>query len=323
MFFPYNHSSVRTIGRWAKLDMSCITTAAGSKLEIAFKGNLITLHFMMRDNEQPYPHLWLSLDGGPLFESTLDHFIRVSCDEGEHILSVVYKGGRETFARWNTPLVGKVQFLGYDAEDCAILPENNKKTIEFIGDSITEGVLIDEFYRPNSGDDQNNRPYQDDSLATYAAVAAKILDLEPYICGYGAVGTTRIGCGAVPPAPQMYPFYFEGEPISHKPCDFVVINHGTNDRGNPDKFNGCYRELLEVVYKHNPNSKIISMVPFIGAYQSEIKQIVEEFNREYDTDVFVVDASGWVPREPLHPNRESHKEAGKKLAAVLKEKYNL
>ena len=48
-------------------------------------------------------------------------------------------------------------------------------------------------------------------------------EFESVVCGYGAVGTTRIGCGAVPSAPQMYPFYFEGEPISHKPCDFVVI----------------------------------------------------------------------------------------------------
>ena len=94
-------------------------------------------------------------------------------------------------------------------------------------------------------------------------------------------------------------------------------------RKNPDKFDDCYRELLEVVYKHNPNSKIISMVPFIGAFRDRIPQIVADFNLEHNTDVFVIDATGWVPREPLHPNRESHKVAGEKLAAILKEKYNL
>lgn len=324
MFFPFNDTSVRATGRWAHLDMCYITTAAGSKLEIAFRGNMITLHFSMRNNEAPYPHLWLSLDGGARFEATLDNYIRVYCeDAGEHILTVVYKGGQEVIPRWFAPLVGKVQFMGYDAEDSAILPENTKKTVEFVGDSITEGVLIDEHYAPIIPNGQKNRPYQDDVLATYAATAARILNLEPIFAGYGAVGATKSGCGEVPPAAEMYPYCYDKMPISHKPCDFVIINHGTNDRHNPEAFPQKYRELLEVIIKYNPNSKIVAMIPFIGAFHDEIKNVVNEVNGIYGTDIFVVDASGWVPAEPLHPNRENHKIAGEKLAAILRQRYNL
>lgn len=324
MFFPFSDPSVRATGRWSHLDMCYITTAAGSKLEIAFRGKLITLHFSMRNNEEPYPHLWLSLDGGPRFEATLDHFVRVcSDDSGEHILTVVYKGGQETTPRWFEPLVGKVQFLGYDADDSAVLPENTKKTIEFVGDSITEGVLIDEHYAPIVPNGQKNRPFQDDVLATYAATAARILNLEPIFAGYGAVGATKSGCGEVPLAAEMYPYCYDGQPITHKSCDFVVINHGTNDRKNPEAFPQKYRELLEVIVKHNPDSKIVAMVPFIGAFREQIKSIVNDVNTDFGTDIFVVDASGWVPAEPVHPNREKHKIAGEKLAEILKQRYNL
>lgn len=324
MFFSFNDPSVRAIGRWAQLDMSYITAAAGSKLEIAFTGDMITLHFSLRNNEAPYPHLWLSVDGGARFEATLDHYIRVHCNSfNSHILTVVYKGGQESTARWFEPLVGKVQFLGYDADDSAVLPPCTKKTVEFVGDSITEGVLVDAHYSPILPHGQADRPYQDDVLGTYAAIAADELDLEPVFAGYGAVGATKSGCGNVPPAAEMYPYCYDGHPKTHKPCNFVVINHGTNDRGNPDIFCEKYRQLLDVIVKHNPNSNIVAMIPFIGAYREVIPNIVKEYNKTYGTDIFVVDASGWVPAEPLHPNRESHKIAGKRLAEILKQRYNL
>lgn len=324
MKFKFNDKSVRAIGRWGVDSDSYVTTATGSKLEIAFKGKLITLHFDMCDNQSPYPHLWISVDNKNRFEATLDHYIRVWCeDDGEHLLTVVYKGGQEITPRWYKPLVGKVQFCGYEAKDCACLPETKSKTIEFVGDSITEGVLIDAQYMPFSENGPLNRPFQDDVLATYAAITAENLKMEAYFAGYGAVGVTKSGCGEVPAAAQMYPFCFDGCRVSYPPCDYIVINHGTNDRRNPDEFEQKYYELLSVIYNRNPESKIIAMVPFIGAFRNEIHETVKKFNKQNNTDIFVVDTDGWVPSEPLHPLRESHFKAAQKLTAVLKEKYFL
>lgn len=320
MFFEFKDCSVRSIGRWARLKNSLITTAPGSKLEIAFRGDIITLYFDMKNNEFPYPHLWLSVDGGPFFESTLEYFIRVKCSgTSNHLLTVVYKGGQEITNRWYGNLIGKIEFLGYEAEDRATLPEVNKKTIEFVGDSITEGVLVDVDYKPFPDEDHPNRPYQHDALGTYAAVAAELLELEPTFSGYGGVGATRGGGGQVPPAAQMYPYYFDGCPTNYKSCDYIVVNIGTNDRYNVDIFSEKYYELLEVIVKRNPTSKIIAMIPFMGVLRDQIKDTVNKFNKEYNTDISLVDTEGWIPSVIMHPDRRWHHKAGEKLAKVLKE----
>ena len=75
-------------------------------------------------------------------------------------------------------------------ENPAELPADERKTIEFVGDSITEGVLIDvDFYDKDSdfisSQDQNNRCYQDDVCATYAWQTAEALNLRPIFMGYG------------------------------------------------------------------------------------------------------------------------------------------
>ncbi|MBO7519715.1 MAG: hypothetical protein J6T73_02955, partial [Clostridia bacterium] len=63
--------------------------------------------------------------------------------------------------------------------------------------------------------------------------------------------------------------------------------------------------------------------PFIGAFRQQIFDVVSQYNSENGTDIFVVDTEGWIPPEPLHPNREGHLTAGRKLAEILKRRYNI
>lgn len=318
MFYGFNDKSIRRVGRWAILKNSLLTTAPGSKLEITFSGDMITLYFDMKNNEFPFPHLWLSLDGGAFFETTLEYFVRVKCDKSsKHVLTVIYKGGQEITSRWFGELVGKIEFLGYDAEANAEPVESKKKTIEFIGDSITEGIGVDVEYKPFPDEDQPNRPYQHDSLGTYAYVAAKKLGLEPIISAYGGVGVTRGGGGQVPPADEMYPYYFDGYPKDYSSCDYIVINMGTNDRYNVEIFSEKYYKFLEVVFKYNPNSKIFIMIPFMGVLRTQIIDTVNKFNFEKNTNMIIIDTEGWIPSVIMHPDRRWHKKAGEKLATVL------
>ncbi|MBQ3817506.1 MAG: hypothetical protein II802_04485 [Clostridia bacterium] len=324
MFFGFEDKSVRFTGRWAEFNGVMTTTACGSRFEFAFKGKDAVMEFDIGGMAKPFPHIWILVDEKIKIEAPVDKWLRIECDKaGEHIVTVVLKGMVEQQHRWHTPLVGRLSFKGYEADENAVLPDNNRKTIEFVGDSITEGVLVDADREYFKDDGQANRPYQDDATATYAYLTAKALNLEPIIMGYGAVGVTKGGCGGVVRAPEAYPFCFENAPISFKSPDYIVINHGTNDMGRPEKFADGYKRLLRVITEKNPNSKIVCMVPFIGAFCNEIKEIVKEYNDTNKTNIGVVDTTGWLPREPIHPLRDGHKKAADKLAEELKKHFNI
>lgn len=155
--------------RWGRLENAAAATAPGAKIEIAFTGNWLTLHFDTRGNEEPAPRLWISVDNGSRVEAAVSEFLRIACQEdGEHVAVILFKGAVEQQSRWCMPLVGYVAFRGYEAEGRGKLPPRNRKIIEFVGDSITEGVLIDAPCVKGTQDDMLNRVYQDDVTATYA-----------------------------------------------------------------------------------------------------------------------------------------------------------
>ena len=147
--------AVRFTGRWNITD-SATTTAPGGMIEIAFQGNAAVLHFDIQTNQQPYPHLWIKVDHGAKIEVPIDRYIRIETEtNGNHIIMVVFKGAIEMQHRWYQPLIGKVSFCGFEAEQEGTLPDDFRKTIEFIGDSIIEGVLVDEEYKADSCDQLN------------------------------------------------------------------------------------------------------------------------------------------------------------------------
>jgi lysophospholipase L1-like esterase len=196
-----------------------------------------------------------------------------------------------------------------------------------VGDSITEGVLIDvDYYKgfvgaePASYIDQNNRVYQDDACATYAWLTAERLNLRPIVMGYGAVGATRAGQGKVPPAAEAYPYNFDGSPITRPEPDYILINHGANDRGHSaEEYTEKYAGLLDVIRKMNPHAKIFALSAFCGGHHEALGKLIEEYNRANGTDVVFIDSTGWIPVEPLHPLRDGHNTVAEHLVPILKE----
>lgn len=313
MYYSYTDSSVRYTGRFAPCEGAMTTTACGSQIEIAFQGDHIVLNFDTAGNQRNLPHLWLRLDGGIKVEAAVDEYLRIEAAPGEHLLEVIFKSAVEVQPRFFHPLVGKLSFKGYAAEKSGVLPADNRKTIEFVGDSITEGVLID----VECGEAMENRPYQDDSTATYAWLTAENLGLRHYHMGYGAVGVTKAGCGAVPKAAESYPYCFEGAPIDYHP-DYVMINHGTNDRGNKDHFAAEYENLLDVIRAHHPAAKIICLSPFCGAFIQELEALVADYNRKNGTDIVFINGGNWISPQPIHPLRDGHLTAAAHLTEALK-----
>ncbi len=324
MFINAKHSSIRYTGRWDTNGENAVTTAPGGMIEIAYSGRAAVLHFDTYMNMHPYPHLWISVDDGAKVEVPVDHVLRIEASqEGEHIIRVIYKSAVEIQHRWYAPLIGKLNFKGAEVDMPAALPADNRRIIEFVGDSITEGVLIDAFYKFEK-EDQYNRPNQDDSTATYAYLTAMALGMKPVIMGYGAVGSCGSGCGAVPKAGEAYPYNFAGsEYVSNNP-DIIVINHGANDRGySSEKYTEEYTNLLKVVRGINPDAEIVSLSAFCGVYPKELKAAIDEYNVENGDNVHFIDSTGWISPEPLHPFRDGHKIVSEHLTEELKKLFNL
>ncbi len=320
MFINTDSSSIRFTGRWFKEENGSVTaTAPGSMAEIAFYGNMAVLHFDVMTNREPYGHLWVSVDNGARVEVPLCEYIRVNAQSlGVHIIEIIYKSASEIHHRWYQPLEGKVTFLGYEADGEGQLPEDNRKIIEFIGDSITEGVAIDTEYRPFEFY-QWNRPHQDDSAATYAFLTAKNLNLRPVIMGYGSVGITKSGCGAVPKAEESYPYCFDNAPYRDD-ADYIVINHGANDSGACEKdYISGYLRLIDLIRKNNTKAKIIVLSAFCGVFDEELGIAIQKYNAERNENIYFISSKGWAIDERLHPGRDGHIALAEKLSDALKE----
>lgn len=325
MFLDIKSKAIRFTGRWDTNGDCAITTAPGGMIEVAYKGKAAVLKFNTEMNMQPYPHLWIQVDGGAKVETAVDRVIRIEAPEdGNHVIKVIYKSAVEIQHRWYGPLIGKLCFTGAEVYgEEGELPEDNRKIIEFIGDSITEGVLIDEFYHFEQYD-QFNRPVQDDSTATYAYLTAMALGMKPVIMGYGAVGVTHGGCGSVPKAADAYPYNFAGSKAKAQGSDIIVINHGANDAwGTEEAYISEYKNLLDVVRKVNPESKIVVLSAFYGVYPEALKALVEKYNSENGDSIKFIDTKGWIPKEPLHPLRDGHRIVAENLTRELKRIFGI
>ena len=181
MLLKWNDPAVRLTGRWSRNNPDCATaTANGSYFEFAFRGRVAVMHFDVTLNAAPYPHLYVEIDGENRVEAPLDQYLRVFAKDADanHVARVILKGSVEMQPRWFQPLVGRTALLGIEVEERGVLPADDRKIVEFVGDSITEGVLIDADYaeKPAYTWDQHNRVYQDDVTATYGWLTAEALN---------------------------------------------------------------------------------------------------------------------------------------------------
>ena len=323
MDIPYTHEAVRLTGRWKQYADRAVTTAPGSYLEFAFQGDMAVIRF---DTSITQPiHLWIQMDSGDLTETALDSYIRVRARTvGPHICRVIFKSSLEQTGRWYAPLTGAVQFLGIQTDKPLAIAPDVRPVMECIGDSITEGVLIDTDYCEGTHaafeTDQLNRPYQDDSCATWAWLTAEALNCRPLIMGYGAVGVTRSGQGRVPAAQEAYPYFFDGAPLEGIPqADIIVINHGANDRNaTPERFRSGYTQLLDLARKRSPKAQVFAVSPFAGAQKETLETLIADYNAANRTRVHFINASEWIPPEPLHPHRDGHRIVAAHLAPLMR-----
>ena len=319
MFMSYNDKSVRLTGRFYQEKDAVSTTACGSYVEIAFWGDYAILHFDMQDLIASYPLIYLQVDDGDLVGAGVAARIYVRTKEkNSHKLKVIFQSAVEVQSRWHAPVEAKISFEGYEAELPGELEDMKQKTITFIGDSITEGILIHPKETP-FGKKCMDRVYQNDVTRTYAWKVAQHFNLRPTFCGYGAVGFTRSGSGDVPKVREMYEYCVEGTKWEENYMpDYIMINHGCNDRGaEVTDYLQEYREFLLYLQKKYPTTKIIMLSPFIGAFHEELETLAKEMQEQFQLDVLYIDSYGWVPKEPLHPLVDGHEKIAQKVIDIL------
>lgn len=317
MIIKANDPKIRFSPRWRVTDKFAVCTANGATAEFVFSGKMAILEFDVDFCREPYPHVYISVDRGARIEVPIDKYIRISADEGEHYVEMILKSSTEVHQRWFEPLESKVSLVGIEADGFGDLEADGRKTIEFIGDSITEGVLIDEPYQKYHT--LWDRVFEDDATATYAWLTAEALNLRPIIMGYGAVGTTKAGCGSVPKVYDAYPFFSHENPCPSAEADYIVINHGTNDGGKTaEEVKYEYARFVKLVRDRNPKSKIVCLTPFCGSHAETIGEVVSEHNRQYGDNVYYINSTGWVPKEPIHPLRDGHRIVAGYLTEIMK-----
>lgn len=320
MFFSYDDKSVRFTGRWGFQDQKAINVTPGAYFEFAFKGCLAKLRFDISNCINPFPRLYISVDDSAMIETPVDTFIRITtCENTNHVVKVIFKSAVEVQERWAYPPVAAVMFCGYDAEIAGELPCDNRKTMEFIGDSITEGILIDELIKVFD-EYFSNAIYSNDATGTYAFKLAKLLNVRPYIMGFGCLGITRGGNGNVPKIIESYPYNFKNSPVTYDSPDYILINHGANDRNNSEEnyING-YAAFLPMVRALHKNSKIIVVSAYCNAHAVALGKFIASYNQTNREDILFINATDWVPLEPLHPLRDGHTKIVENLYGLLKD----
>jgi lysophospholipase L1-like esterase len=316
--------AVHYYGRWNVLPASAITVNSGSHVTATFHGSALAARFDVTNNMTTLPNLTWQIDGGMWQEAEIAATLPLAnmLAAGAHDVRLMVRGLNENQSRWTPPLVASVTFQSFDVTGGAIDPSPRpiRRKIEFLGDSITEGVNTHKATEVP----KDTAPWRADGRLDYACQTALALDAEWRQVGFGRQGLTVGGNGGVPVAQDAFNFIYANVPRDSWQADVVVINQGTNDGGASSvAFRAPYATFLQRIRTAYPNAQIAALRPFNGAHADDIKTEVMARVTGGDNKVFYVDTTGWIDppadtTDGLHPNAQGHAKVATRLAAELK-----
>jgi len=311
---------LRLFGRWdLRTPDRAITVNSGSYILARFTGTTVNALFDISLNQPAFPTLTWRIDDGPWQEAEVAAQVKlaVGLSNGPHTLWLMVRALDEHQNRWKGPLVASVTFLGLDLPGGQLMPplsewDHPKLKIEFFGDSITEGVLVQD-PRPGKG----TWPWLTDALDSHACQTAMLLGAAWRQVGFGGTGLYHGGSGGAASAQDSFNFFYDGCPRDDWQPDLVVIDIGTNDGMVVDQYASLYSKYLTMIHQTYPRAKIAAVRPFCGAQAESIKKAVDGLRAAGNPQVFYIDTTGWYSG-PLHPNAAASKLIAGKLADALK-----
>jgi lysophospholipase L1-like esterase len=314
-------SSMTFSGRWdLRAPGRAITINTGSYVCVHLTGDSLRARFDLSANDTERPTIAWRIDNGAWQEDEIWPVVQLAAGlpAGPHIAWLMVRGLDEHGNRWTQPLVSSVTFLGFDlGGGGTFLPPldewiHPKLKMEFLGDSITEGVLVQVFL------DKKAWPWQTDALGSYSCLTAMNLGAMWRQVGFGATGLAHGGSGGAPGALDTFNFFYQGCPRDDWQPDLVVINQGTNDGSMKQAdYEPLYAKYLALVRQGYPQAKIVALEPFCGAQGPAILQAVTAAQLAGDKQVYYIDTTGWYSGD-LHPNIKSAPALADKLTAALK-----
>jgi lysophospholipase L1-like esterase len=313
--------TIHYYGRWNHLVDRAITVNTGSHVVARFTGTGVSARFDVTLNQSPNPTLTWRIDGNEWQEGELAATMTLGTGlaDGTHEVTLMARGLNEFQTRWTPPLVSSLTFLGFDVAGGALeaSPRPVRPKIEFLGDSITEGVNL---WPSRPGMD--TPPWRGDGRLAYASQTAQVLGAEWRQVGFGRQGLLIGGNGGVPTANDAFNLIYQGVPRDEWQPDLVTINQGTNDSGaTAANFRTAYTQFLTTIRAAYPDAKIAAMRPFNGAYAAEIQAEVTARNAAGDQRVYYIDTTGWLVAadftDGLHPNAQGSQKAAAALVTAI------
>ena len=234
---------------------------------------------------------------------------------------------------------GNLIFHGIEAKSMLVPPEKYKKTIEFIGNSITCGAQSDTSEMPCGEGyyhDQHN------AYLAYGPRLARALKVNFLISAVSGIGIYRNWNDENMLEPNMLQVYENlyldldhGKPFGFKvKPDIVSICLGTNDMSggngikerkefNRDKFIKNYILLIDKIYAHYPKCKVVLLnSPMISPEKKEVlfaslETVKEHFGDSHQIDIF--NFEGIQPNGCIgHPSIEDHDKMAEQLLPFFK-----
>ena len=316
-------------GRWAHKGGTHITTYPGAYFEGRFNGTGLTAWFEggalsgTSPAGAPSEVAW-QIDGGAWQEASASSPLALASGltSAVHDVRFVVRALEgPPYRRWTLPLQAFVALKDLEVAggELVPLPPLARRRVEFLGDSITEGV-----HSRFTGWTQAY-PQRNDGRQAFPALVAQALGLDYTAVGIGGQGITRPGAGGAPPAPDAWAWIYDGEPYAPSATDAVVTNFGANDCGALDVFGFDVGgdELLRRVRATHEHAEIVVLRPFSGdgACIELLRSSVETRRRNGDARVRWVDTLGWLApgdyAEGVHPNLAGHQKIAEQLAPVL------
>jgi lysophospholipase L1-like esterase len=321
---PPNDPALHFIGHW---DLShadqAVTVNSGSRILCEFSGSSMSGLFGTEGITSP-AQIWVRIDGQKPVRYTVDSasidFSPSGLAAGRHTFELAVKDVDERVNRWIPPLAAGLIFKGLALSSGGKLlksPMPGKLRMEFYGDSITQGVRIDNMAIGPDGSD---------GTKDYAFLVALAFGALHNQVGFGRQGIVRTGNGNVPIASQSFGLNFEGSPADPGFVPQVmVVNQGTNDQQYPSaQFEPAYRDYTAQLHRRNQKATIFCLRPFGGFHADDIQQAVKDLG---EPNVLYVDTTGWLDKtdytDDVHPNAGGQIKAAEQLVKVIQQKAGL
>lgn len=325
-------------GRWdRRTARRAVTVNSGSYVRARFSGAGIRASFDVSLNQRSpvvngtgpgsFPTIAWQVDAGDWQEAEIAATVTLAegLAAGSHTVMLLVRGLDEHQSRWTPPLVASVTFTGFVLEKGgkwkSPLSEWKKPalSIEFLGDSITEGVVVQEGRAGVAPGIPFTWPWLCDARASYAGQTALLLGAAWRQVGFGATGLMLAGSGGVPGALDSFNHFYAGCPRDDWQPDVVVINQGTNESSMPpQRYQSLYARYVALIRTAYPGARIVALRPFNGAQAASINAVVEACNSTGDARVYYIDTAGWYDG-PLHPNAHDSALLAARLVKALQE----